>query len=114
MVDVVVVNAVEAEQITGIVVETIEQAELAATALRDGGPSAVVTAGALGFAWASLGGDSGASKARAVKHPKSHGAGDVFTAALASALVAGEGLENSSLLAGEAAWKHVSGVGEDS
>ena len=108
MVDVLVVNAVEAEQFCGLRVGSLENAKQAAQMICEGGVDAVVTAGSAGCAWATPHGDSGALPAEFVKDAKAHGAGDVYCGVLA-AKIADCSLSESIQAASTAAHRHVSG-----
>ena len=109
LIDILVVNAVEAEQFLGQAVKSLNDANKAAQAIAAGGISAVVTAGAFGVAWADRDGASDAHPVEPVEHPQTHGAGDVFTGALSVALGEGAALKESVIAANAAARRHVSG-----
>lgn len=109
MVDLLIVNAVEAEQLCGQKVGSLQEAERAAFKLRDLGVSTVVTAGAAGCAWATLEGETGSLPAVAVAQGQAHGAGDVFCGALAAHLINAP-LSQSIEFASAAAHRHVSGL----
>ncbi len=106
LVDVLVVNSVEAEQLGAGTVEDLDAAARAARALLVHAPMAIVTAGGAGVA--------AASKEAVVTLPphevadvETHGAGDVFTGALAARLAEGEALETALRYANAAAALHV-------
>lgn len=107
--EVLVVNAVEAAQATGTPVDGAQSARVAATALTDRAGAVVVTLGAGGLVLAERGKGPIALPARPVETPRAHGAGDVFTGALAAAVSAGLTLRAAAGIAIEAAWRHVSG-----
>ena len=109
LVDLLIVNAIEAEQICGQSVKTLEDAEVAAQKLCERGVNAVVTAGAAGCAWATTDGGLGALSAKPVENAQAHGAGDVFCGALAAHLV-GTSLSDSIAYASDQAFRHVSGI----
>lgn len=92
MVDVMIVNAVEAEMMGCGGVDSLAGAELAAERLLALAPSVIVTAGAAGLAIAQRGADPVRIAARRVRAVSSHGAGDAFVGALAARLAAGEAL----------------------
>ncbi|MFD1982518.1 ribokinase [Mesorhizobium newzealandense] len=91
LVDILVVNAIEAESLAGLaVVETLEGASQAARLLVDLCPAAIVTAGGEGVACCDRSGGAFALPAIPVKVVSTHGAGDEFVGALAAALARGE------------------------
>ena len=91
LVDILVVNAIEAESLAGLaVVETLEGASQAARRLVDLCPTAIVTAGGEGVACCDRSGGAFALPAIPVKVVSTHGAGDEFVGALAAALARGE------------------------
>lgn len=104
-VDVVVLNAVEAEMLGGGAVDDLASALAAATRLAgggaDGGRIAVVTAGGAGVAMAGPG-VAEAVVAQAVAVHSTHGAGDCFVGVLAARLAAGDDIR-AAVRAGNAA-----------
>ncbi|MER8750275.1 PfkB family carbohydrate kinase [Mesorhizobium sp. M1050] len=91
LVDILVVNAIEAEFLAGMaVVETLDGAAQAARLLADLCPVAIVTAGGEGVACCDRTGEAFALPAIPVKVVSTHGAGDEFVGALAAALARGE------------------------
>lgn len=91
LVDILVVNAIEAEFLAGMaVVETLDGATRAARLLADLCPVAIVTAGGEGVACCDRTGETFALPAIPVKVVSTHGAGDEFVGALAAALARGE------------------------
>ncbi|QKC81367.1 ribokinase [Mesorhizobium sp. NZP2077] len=91
LVDILVVNAIEAEFLAGIaVVETLDGAAQAARRLVDLGPVVIVTAGGEGVACCDRNGEAFALPAIPVKLVSTHGAGDEFVGALAAAFARGE------------------------
>lgn len=110
LVDILVVNAVEAEALTGLAVASLAEAEAAARALAARVPVAVVTAGAHGVAVAE-GAASFARPAEPVAVAGTHGAGDRFVGAMAAALAAGSPLAQAVARASHAAARHVAGLG---
>ncbi|MFP5076427.1 ribokinase [Rhizobium sp. YIM 134829] len=107
-VDVLVVNAVEAEMLSGTdVVETLEGALAAARRLKPGFPRVVVTAGGAGVAAIDEDGQDIAIEPVKVKVESTHGAGDEFIGVLAAALARGETLEAALDAANRAAAKLV-------
>ena len=83
-VDLLVVNAVEAEMLCGIAVTRLPAATEAAALLSKQVPNVVVTAGGLGLAVAERGNVPYAEAAHPVKLVDTHGAGDAFIGALAA------------------------------
>jgi ribokinase len=88
-VDVLVVNAVEAEMICGVAVESLPAAAEAAELLCKQVANVVVTAGGLGLAVAERGNTPYAEAAHPVKLVDTHGAGDAFIGALAARWASG-------------------------
>ena len=106
LIDVLVVNAVEAEMLGAAPVGDLGSATEAADHLRDVAPAVIVTAGAAGLAAAS---DSGTLSltAHPVARPQTHGAGDAFVGALAARLAAGDPHSDALGYANAAAALHV-------
>jgi ribokinase len=105
LIDIIVVNAVEAETLSGITrVESIDDALAAARILAESYPIAVVTAGGEGVA--AVDGKAGSEikiPAVKVKLVSTHGAGDEFIGVLAANIVGGASIEVSLNRANEAA-----------
>jgi ribokinase len=87
LVDVLVVNAVEAEDMCGIAVDDLPSALAAARRLSSGFGTVVVTAGGAGVAGLERGAEPSALPALPVSLVSTHGAGDVFVGALAASMV---------------------------
>lgn len=106
LVDVLIVNAVEAEQAGAERVDDLDGAARAARALGAAAPCVVVTAGSAGVAAATTEGP-----VEILPHPvqraESHGAGDVFVGAIGARLAAGEPLLEALRYANAAAALHV-------
>ena len=110
LVDILVVNAVEAEMMGAGHVCCLASASGAAHVLARQFDCVIVTAGASGLAvWAQ---DDTALQipAEPVKAVSSHGAGDAFIGALAAALLLGQGIEAACRSASAAAARHVAGL----
>lgn len=104
LVDVVVVNAVEAEALAAVPsVESLETALAAARILSKQYPVAVVTAGGEGVAFVARGGDEGAIPAIKVDVVSTHGAGDEFIGVLAAQIAAGSAMPVALAKANESA-----------
>lgn len=104
LVDVLVVNAVEAEALAGGgEVDTLEDAIAAARVLAKSFPVAVVTAGGAGVAYATRDGEEATIPAIKIKLVSTHGAGDEFIGVLAGQLLRGEGLNAALSAANQAA-----------
>ena len=104
LVDVLVVNAIEAEQLAELpVVDTLEGAANAAKLLAAIFPVVVVTAGGDGVACATREGDAFSIEAIKVELVSTHGAGDEFTGVLASELARGSGIRAAIEAANHAA-----------
>ncbi|MFO1539757.1 MAG: PfkB family carbohydrate kinase, partial [Chloroflexota bacterium] len=106
LIDVLVVNAVEAEQLGAPAVTDLAGAGRAAEALRGLAPTVVVTAGGAGVAAVSAT-ERVALAAHPVVRPETHGAGDLFVGALAVRLAAGDPLAGALRYANAAAALHV-------
>ena len=108
-VDIIVVNAIEAELLAGVpVVESLEGALAAARILSRSYPIAVVTAGGEGVACVTASGEEIAIPAIKVKLVSTHGAGDAFIGALAASLSRGATLAEALASANRAAAELVS------
>lgn len=94
LIDIIVVNAIEAEMLSGIpVLETLHGALDAARQLLASFNEVVVTAGGAGVAYASRSGAEIILPAVQVKVESTHGAGDMFIGAMAAALARGSSME---------------------
>jgi ribokinase len=107
-VDLLIVNAVEAEMICGVAVTTLSAATKAAAILSDQVPGVIVTAGGLGLALAVRGEPSYAVAAHPVILLDTHGAGDAFVGALAARWASGTLLTEAVRFANAAAALFVS------
>jgi ribokinase len=104
LVDVLVVNAIEAEQLAELpVVDSLEGAANAAKLLAEKFPVVVVTAGGDGVACATREGEAFSVEAIKVELVSTHGAGDEFTGVLASELARGSGIRAAIEAANRAA-----------
>lgn len=111
LIDVLVVNAVEAEMMGTAVVTDLTSAALAAETLASRFSAVVVTAGGAGLAaWSALD-EAFCVPPESVTVISSHGAGDAFTGTLAAALAQGATLQTACQVASKAAAQHVSGAG---
>lgn len=109
LVDILVVNAVEAEMMGTVPVTDLGSAALAAETLAARFSAVVVTAGAAGLAaWSALD-EAFCVLADAVDVVSTHGAGDAFTGTLASSIAQGAGLQQACATASRAAARHVAG-----
>lgn len=107
-VDLMVVNAVEARDLSGIPVESLDSAEEAASELTSRFKQVVVTAGENGVAYAEVGECPDSLSAIPVKLVSTHGAGDCFMGALCSEINKKRDLCDAVTFANEVAAKHVS------
>jgi ribokinase len=104
LVDVLVVNAVEAEALAGgAEVNTLDDSIAAARVLAKTFSVAVVTAGGAGVAYAKCDGEEATIPAIKVKLVSTHGAGDEFIGVLAAQLLCGESIKASLSAANQAA-----------
>ncbi|MER0236918.1 PfkB family carbohydrate kinase [Fulvimarina sp. MAC8] len=108
LVDVLIVNAIEAEELCGLQVEDLKSAAAAAKELATRFPRVVVTAGGAGVAGARSGDAPVALEALPVRLVSTHGAGDAFVGALVASLANGAPFAKSLSDANEAAARHVS------
>lgn len=93
-IDIIVVNAIEAEMLAGVpVVETLEGALEAARTLLVRFAKVVVTAGGAGVAYADRSGAEITLPAVKVKVESTHGAGDMFIGVLAAELARGTSMD---------------------
>lgn len=107
LVDVLVVNAGEAEALCGVPVGDLAGAEAAAQALSLRCPTVLVTAGGDGVA--VVAGDTAFSvPAHKVELVSTHGAGDCFIGAFVAARAAGADIRAAVATANKAAARHVS------
>jgi ribokinase len=108
LVDILIVNAIEAEQFCGIPVDDLRSARRAAEALASHFATVVVTAGADGVVGSWCGQEPIAIPATPVRLVSTHGAGDVFVGSFAAALAAGRAFPDCLRAANQAAAIHVS------
>lgn len=108
LIDILVVNAVEAQAMSGMEVRDLATAEAAAAELAKAFGTAVVTAGGAGAAACTLQGERFSVPGRQVRLVSTHGAGDVFTGTLCAALACGHELNKAMQLANDSAARHVS------
>ncbi len=109
LVEVLVVNRVEAAQMSGYPVGDAGEAGVAAARLAGPGRSVVVTLGAAGLILREAGGATETVAAERVSVVTTHGAGDCFIGVLAARLAAGEALRAACRSANAAAARHVAG-----
>ncbi|MES5100389.1 ribokinase [Agrobacterium sp. BA1120] len=108
LIDILVVNAIEAEMLAGVpVVETLEGALEAARKLAKVYPEVVVTAGGSGVAYVSQNGEEIAIEAVKVKVESTHGAGDEFIGVLAAEIASDKTMNEALQKANAAAAKLV-------
>lgn len=109
LVDILVVNAIEAEMLAEVrVVDTLEGALGAARILARAYPEVVVTAGGAGVAYASARGEELVIDPIRIKVESTHGAGDEFIGVLAARLASASTREEALHAANAAAAKLVS------
>lgn len=114
LVDILVVNGVEAEMLAAVPpVETLEDALAAARILARSYPDVIVTAGGAGVAYANSGGDEFTLAAIKITVASTHGAGDEFIGVLAAEIATGSSMTTAITNANEAAAKLVSTPEED-
>ena len=110
LVDILVVNAVEAEMMGAGPVTDLGTAAAAATNLASRFATVIVTAGSAGLACAGRDGSAFLVPAEKVKAVSSHGAGDAFIGTLAARIADGQPLDASCRAASLAAARHVAGL----
>ncbi|GLS19147.1 ribokinase [Labrys miyagiensis] len=108
VIDLLIVNAIEAEQLGGLEVRDLNSARTAAERLTQHYATVVVTAGGDGVAGCEKGREPIALEALPVELVSTHGAGDVFVGTLVSAIASGAGFGASLKTANDAAAAHVS------
>lgn len=107
LVDVLIVNAVEAQMMGAAAVVDLPSVQAAALWLGRDFRRVIVTAGAKGLAAVSEGTGAFTLPARRVEAISTHGAGDCFTGTLAAALARGAELRAACQAASDAAADHV-------
>lgn len=107
-IDVLVVNGVEARDMSGITVDCLETASKAALKLNQTFPVVVVTAGEHGVAFSESNGACNSLPAEKVELVSTHGAGDCFMGMFCASMMNGCSLEESVSKANKAAAIHVS------
>lgn len=108
LVDILVVNAVEAEMMGAEPVCCLRSAADAARLLSDRFEAVIVTAGSKGLAGVTADDEAFSVPAEKVEAVSSHGAGDAFIGALCATLVRGHSLRDACQTASHAAAIHVS------
>ncbi|ATM95562.1 ribokinase [Yersinia frederiksenii] len=107
-IDLLVVNAVEARDLSGIAVNSLQQACTAAEALGGSFKAVVVTAGEHGVAFCERGKSSQSLPAQKIELISTHGAGDCFMGMLCASLLQEQPLAQAVANANQAAAEHVS------
>ena len=108
LLDILVVNAVEAEDMGAAPVTDIAAAQQAAITLNAQAPTVIVTAGGDGVAWAVRDGECGAMPGLPVPVISTHGAGDMFIGTFCHAIAQGATIEPALEQANAAAARHIS------
>lgn len=108
LLDLLVVNEVEADMLGGGSVDDLATAMAAAGRLLDHAGAVIVTAGGAGLALADTGGARVAVPGHAVRVATTHGAGDALIGSLAARLAAGDDLPTAAQYANAAAASLVS------
>lgn len=109
-IDVLIVNAIEARDMSAVAVQDLASAKQAAEVLAETFAQVVVTAGEHGVAYCEKGKESQSIPAKKVKLVSTHGAGDCFTGVFCSTLAGGKTLREAIEVANDAAAYHVSRV----
>jgi ribokinase len=110
LIDILVVNAVEAEMMGAAPVTDLASAARAAATLAPRFATVIVTAGSAGLACAGQGIPGFTVPAEQVTAVSSHGAGDAFIGTLAAGLASGQALQAACRAASQAAARHVAGL----
>jgi ribokinase len=108
-IDLLVVNRIEAEMLTGAAVADHEDAQAALRRLGRPGRAVIITLGAGGVVVQPTDGEPTWIAPRIVKVVSTHGAGDCFVGVLAARLAGGEVLLDAAKAANAAAAAHVAG-----
>ena len=108
LIDVLVVNAIEAEMLGGGRVSSLETAAQAAATLALRFKAAIVTAGADGVAFCGETGERAVLPGLKVTVASTHGAGDTFVGTLAARLAFGDAMSAALAIANQEAAKLVS------
>jgi len=108
LIDVLVVNAIEARDMSDVAVNDLATAARAAQVLSAHFPRVVVTAGEHGVAFCETGHPCQTLAAQKVVLISTHGAGDCFTGTLCAALARQEAFSDAVIAANAAAAQHVS------
>lgn len=109
LVDILVINAVEAEMMGNAPINSLKDAAEAAEILADRFEAVIVTAGSLGLAAWGADDETFAIPAEKITVVSSHGAGDAFIGALAASIVQGSTFRAACASASRAAADHVAG-----
>ena len=109
-IDVLIVNAIEARDMSAVAVQDLASAKQAAEVLAENFAQVVVTAGEHGVAYCEKGKESQSIPAKKIKLVSTHGAGDCFTGVFCSTLAGGKTLREAIEVANDAAAFHVSRV----
>lgn len=109
LVDILVVNSVEAEMMGASSFSDLDGAARAARTLASRYDTVVVTGGALGLAAWDVGDENFTIAAEKITVISSHGAGDAFIGALAASIVSGASFRGACAAASHAAAEHVAG-----
>lgn len=110
LVDVLIVNAVEAEDLGSDPVNCVDTALTAATLLSQRVPTVIVTAGGDGVAALSSTGDAIKLKAKPIDVVSTHGAGDVFTGVFCAEIASKASVVSAVTTANERAADHVAAL----
>lgn len=110
LIDVLVVNRVEAAMLTGRPVDTSQELRSALTWLGEGRRGVIITLGSKGLVGATAAGLSFDIPAVPVEVKSTHGAGDAFIGALVARLVRFDPLAEAARAANAAAAMHVAGT----
>jgi len=110
LVDILLVNMVEAEDISDQKIETLEDIKKASKILSTNIPTVIVSAGEYGAVLCANNNEPIHFKSLKVKVNSTHGAGDTFAGTLCASLILGKKIEEAIRIANSKAAEFISGI----
>ena len=110
LVDILLVNTVEAEDISDQKIETLEDIKKASKILSTNIPTVIVSAGEYGAVLCANNNEPIHFKNLKVKVNSTHGAGDIFAGTLCASLILGKKIEEAIRIANSKAAEFISGI----